>query len=305
MKIVSPKYDYCMKELFRNEVVRRHFLSDVLDIPPETIRSTRLLNPFLWRRQQNQKQGILDVLIELNDDTKINIEIQVKSIAGWDKRQLFYLSKLYTADLHVGNKYSSLRRCIGISILDFNLSIRPEYHSVYRLTDADGNLFSDMLEIHTLELKKKLAGQNRVDDWIRLFNAETEEDLDMIKTNNAGISEAIREVKLMSLGKRLRAHYEAYLKDKRDRAAREEYVWQEAMENGFYKGMEKGMEKGMQKGMQKGMEKGIEEGVKVFILDNLEEGKSQQQIIKKLIRSFGLPEKEAEMFVEKYGKQHR
>lgn len=245
MKIVSPKYDYCMKELFRNEVVRRHFLSDVLDIPPETIRSSRLLNTFLWKRYRNQKLGILDVLIELNDDTKINIEIQVKVSADWDKRQIFYLSKLYTADLHMGNDYTCLRPCIGISILDFNLNGRPEYHSIYRLTDAEGNLFSNMLEIHTIELKKKLAGQNRVDDWIRLFNAETEEDLNMIKTKNAGICEAVREVKLMSLGKRLRAHYEAYLKDMRDQAAREKYVRQEAMENGFNKGMEKGLEKGI------------------------------------------------------------
>lgn len=52
--------------------------------------------------QHNQKQGIPDVLIELNDDTIINIEIQVKSIAGLDKQQLFYLSKLYMADLRLG-----------------------------------------------------------------------------------------------------------------------------------------------------------------------------------------------------------
>ena len=84
-----------MKELFRNEVVRRHFLSDVLDIPPETIRSSRLLNTFLWKRYRNQKLGILDVLIELNDDTKINIEIQVKVSADWDKRQIF-TRQIYT-----------------------------------------------------------------------------------------------------------------------------------------------------------------------------------------------------------------
>lgn len=296
MKIVSPKYDYCMKELFRNEVVRRHFLSDVLDIPPETIRSSRLLNTFLWKRYRNQKLGILDVLIELNDDTKINIEIQVKVSADWDKRQIFYLSKLYTADLHMGNDYTCLRPCIGISILDFNLNGRPEYHSIYRLTDAEGNLFSNMLEIHTIELKKKLAGQNRVDDWIRLFNAETEEDLDMIKTKNAGICEAVREVKLMSLGKRLRAHYEAYLKDMRDQAAREKYVRQEAMENGFNKGMEKGLEEGI----EKGIEKGKEECIGIFILDNMEEGKSKVQIIKKLIIRFNLPEKDAERLMDKY-----
>lgn len=86
MKIISPKYDYCAKELFRNEVVRNHFLSDVLEIPMEEIRSSRLLNTFLWKRYRSQKQGILDVLIELNNNIKINIEIQVKASADWDKR---------------------------------------------------------------------------------------------------------------------------------------------------------------------------------------------------------------------------
>ena len=31
-----------------------------------------------------------------------------------------------------------------------------------------------MMEIHMLELRKNLVGQNRMNDWIRLFNAESE-----------------------------------------------------------------------------------------------------------------------------------
>lgn len=42
--IISPKWDYCMKELFRNPVIRKYFISVVLNIPVEMIRSTRLLN---------------------------------------------------------------------------------------------------------------------------------------------------------------------------------------------------------------------------------------------------------------------
>ena len=211
-------------------------------------------------------------MIELNDDTKINIEIQVKAAADWDKRQLFYISKLFTADIHVGEDYSGLKRCIGISILDFNLTERPEYHSTYRLKDNDGNLFSDMIELHILELRKALVQESPVNDWIRLFNAEREEDLDMIKTENAGILEAIREVKLMSLSKRLRAHYEAYLKDVRDRKARDKYVRQE----------------------------GLEIGIEIFILYNMEEGKTNQQIIENLVNRFHLSEGEAIRFMEKY-----
>ena len=33
--IISPKWDYCMKELFRNEVIRKYFISVVLNIPVE------------------------------------------------------------------------------------------------------------------------------------------------------------------------------------------------------------------------------------------------------------------------------
>ena len=292
MKIISPKYDYCAKELFRNEVVRNHFLSDILEIPMEEIRSSRLLNTFLWKRYRSQKQGILDVLIELNNNIKINIEIQVKASADWDKRQLFYLAKIFTAEANKGDDYSRLRRCVAISILDFNLSDGPEYHTVYLFRDKNGIPYSDMMEIHTLELRKNLVGQNRMNDWIRLFNAESEEDLDMIKTENAGILEAIREVKVMSLSKRLRAHYEAHMKDVRDRKAREKYVRMEGEKEGF--------EKGLQKGINEGIEKGMEKGIEIFISDNLEEGKNRQQIIEKLVSRFGLSEKDAIMLVDKY-----
>lgn len=66
-----------------------------------------------------------------------------------------------------------------------------------------------------------------VDDWIRLLNAGTEEELDVIKTINPGILEAIREVKVMSLRKNMRALYEAHMKELRDRNARDEYVREE------------------------------------------------------------------------------
>ena len=60
--IVRPKWDYCMKELFRNFIILKYFISDILDIPIEKIRSLKLRNTNLWRRYKYQKQGIVDVL---------------------------------------------------------------------------------------------------------------------------------------------------------------------------------------------------------------------------------------------------
>ena len=197
-----------------------------------------LTNTFLWKRYQRQKQGIVDVLLELNHDSRVNIELQIKMLAYWDKRNLFYLSKLFTEGLLSGQKYEKLRRCVRISVLGFHLDERPEYHKVYRLRDESGNEFSDMLELHVIELNKSLNGRDRMDEWIQLFNAETEEELNMLeaRTRNRGILEAIKEVRIMSLGKAMRALREERLKEIRDRNAREDYVRSEGIKQGIEQG---------------------------------------------------------------------
>ncbi|MCI8888509.1 MAG: Rpn family recombination-promoting nuclease/putative transposase, partial [Hungatella sp.] len=209
MKIVSPRYDFVVKELFRNETVLKYFIGDVLGIPQDQIRTIRLKNTFLRTWYRRQKLGILDILVDLNDDTKIDIELQIKVYDNWDKRLLFYLARLFTEDLQTGQNYSLLRKCVGISILNFNLSEREEYHSTYYLMDEKGNRLSDMLEVHILELKKKVNGHGDIENWIRFFNIETEEDMRMIKTKNPGILEAIGLLQRMSMNSRLRQKYEA------------------------------------------------------------------------------------------------
>lgn len=222
--MISPKYDYVMKELFRNQTVLKYFISDILGIPVREIRTIRLANTFLHRRFRKQKQGILDVLAELNDDTHINIELQIKALKYWDRRQLFYLARMYTGDIQIGENYTRLKRCVGIAILDFNLTEREEYHSIYYLKDQNGHKFSDLLELHILELKKDLTRQDTANEWIQFFNAKTKGDLMMIRTKNPGILEAIRVLNYLSLHNPLRIRFEAYLKWKRDEWAREEYV---------------------------------------------------------------------------------
>ena len=245
--IISPKWDYCLKELFRNPVIRKYFISVVLNIPVEAIRSTRLLNTYLWRRYRYQKQGILDVLVELNDDTKINIELQVKAVRNWDKRQLFYLGKLLTEEVPFGRSYDAMKRCVAISILDFNLTEDKQYHKTYLLRDEEGRLFSDLMELHVIELNKVLMGQT-IDEWIRFFNVKTKEDLDMLRmqTNNAGILEAIKEVEHMSLSRWAKAHYEEHMKRVMDRKAEDAYVFDRGMEQGIERGIEQGIERGRQ-----------------------------------------------------------
>lgn len=245
--MITLKEDFMMKALFSSEeTILRQFLCDVLEIGPAEIRSVRVLNPYLKKRYRRHKQGILDVLLLLNDDRKINIELQVRAQKEWRKRNLYYLAGMYTDDLKAGEKYSKLRRCICISILDFNLTDLPSCHTAYRLRDREGNEFSDQWELHTIELQKTPEEGSRIGEWVALFNAETEEELDMILagTKSEGIREAVRELRIMNLGKRLRYEYRMWLKAKRDRMAEDDYVRDEGIAIGTSKGIELGMTKG-------------------------------------------------------------
>ena len=251
-EIVPMKHDFVMKEIMDIPVVRKYFISDVLGIPPEKIKSIRVINPFLWKRRRNQKLGILDLQLLMNDDTRINIELQIKFFSKWDRRNLFYLAKMFSEDLKIGEMYDKLKKCICISILDFNLTDRPKYHSIYRLRDEEGHEFSDLFEIHIIELKKRLNGIEKVDDWIRLFNAQTEEDLTMIKTKNPGILEAMKELRVMSLGKRLRLMHEERLKEIRDRNAIVDYAREQGIEQGIEQGKEQNLMELIRRKLAKG-----------------------------------------------------
>lgn len=283
---IPPKSDVCMKELFRNETVLRYFVSAVLSVPPEDIRTIRLKNTFLRRRYRKQKQGILDVLAEMNDSTKINIELQVKHYAYWDRRQLFYLAKLYAEDMRGGEDYALLKRCVSISILDFNLTDRKEYHHIYRLRDEQGYEFSDVLELHILELKKKLKENGEMEEWIRFFRADSEEDLDMMGTKNPGILEAIREVREMSLSRRLRLRYEAHLKQIRDEKAWKTYEREEARKEGHAEGHAEGLAEGHAEGHAEGLLEGRSQIIRNMLLQKVPD--------QEIIRLSGCSEEELE-----------
>ncbi len=92
--IMSPKIDFVFKELMTNEKVRIGFLSAVLNIKDTNIKDTKLQNTNLRVVHENEKLSILDVRVLMNDNTEIDIEIQLAYYGTWAERATFYLSKM-------------------------------------------------------------------------------------------------------------------------------------------------------------------------------------------------------------------
>ena len=102
--LMKPKIDFAFKEIMADEKARTGFLSAVLHLKPEDIKETRILNSYLRKIHEDDKQGILDVRVLLNDDTEIDIEIQLSPLSVWADRSLFYMSKMFTEQIHAGRR---------------------------------------------------------------------------------------------------------------------------------------------------------------------------------------------------------
>ena len=72
-------------------------------------------------------------------------------------------------------------------------------------------------------------------------------------------------------------------------------------EQGLEQELKQGLQQGLERGLQQGLERGLQQGIRVLILDNLEEQKTKEQIIEKLVTRFGLSPENAETYFDKYG----
>lgn len=84
--IMLPTVDFCFKELMKNDKVRKGFVAAILGKAPEEIRRTTLLPTELRKESEDDKLGILDVMIELEDGTLMNMEMQVAVPRREEKR---------------------------------------------------------------------------------------------------------------------------------------------------------------------------------------------------------------------------
>lgn len=220
--LMKPKIDFAFKEIMMNEDARVGFLSAVLKLNPADIKETQLLNTYLRKVHEKDKLGILDVRVRMNNNTEIDIEINLSELAVWADRSLFYLSKMYTEQINAGQDYSVFKKCVSISILDFVLfRDDPNFYSCFHLReDTRGTVYTDKMEFHVIELPKlpeSLRDDNRdILLWAKFINAEREEEFDMLATENPYIKSAYKTLQVISHDDEKRMEYEAREKAMRD-----------------------------------------------------------------------------------------
>lgn len=257
---MKPKVDFCFKELMSDAEVRKGFLSAVLHISPDEIQTTTLLPTHLRKMTPEEKLGILDVYVLLNTNVKIDVEIQISPFPFWQERSLFYLSKMYFSQIHAGDSYESLNKCVHIGILDFCLLDSPNFYSCFHLwEDKSHLLYSDKLELHILELpklKNSPTPETELFNWMRFFNSETKEEFEKMAEKDPYIKKAWEDLNHISCDEEKRLEYEA-----REKALMDyNHLVKWNLIEGRKQGLEEGREEGLKEGLKKGREEGLRQG---------------------------------------------
>ncbi len=271
--LMSPTVDYCFKELLAYPEIRKGFVAAILNKNPEEIAETKLMPTILSKDTEDGKYGILDVRVELKDGSQIDLEMQVTPFEFWDKRIIFYLSKMYIEQIKEGDSYENLKPCVHVSILNFNLF--PEDQECFReIAFCDlktKQKYTNFLNIYVLELKKLPPEQKDeplIIKWMRFLSAERKEDFEKMAGEDTYINEAYEVLQKLSADERKRLEYEARQKAIRD----------------YNSQMKSSLEKGIQIGEERGEERGKKEGEKR--LNNLYERLMRDNRMEDLKKSF-------------------
>ena len=218
--IMLPTSDFCFKELMQNSKVRKGIISVLLGINPEEIAETKLLPTSTTEEYPDGKLGILDVLIKLENGTQVGMEMQVAKYDYWTNRILFYLCRMFTGQIGKGDTYDKLKKCIHVSFLDF-IHFENDYDFYRKITlrDEKNSEYTDLLELHILELKKlppEEQNENGLLKWTRFLNGKCREDFEKMAEKDEYIDEAYELLKKMRADDRKRLEYEAREKAVRD-----------------------------------------------------------------------------------------
>lgn len=231
--------DYMFRAVLQeNEIVLKGLISSLLHLPSGAIQSTTILNPIELGKSFNDKTFVLDIKVLLNDETIINLEMQVAKQDFWTNRSLSYLCSIFQ-NLESGDDYSNVKPAYHIGILDF--SPFPDYPKFYATNQMinvkkhyiyNGNFTLNVLDLNQIHLATEEDKAYKIDYWAKLFKAKTWEELRMLAQKDNAFKETCETVyklnqneevrylcEMREEGQRILRTYESLLKMKDEKLA--------------------------------------------------------------------------------------
>ena len=237
--------DYIFKRIFAkkgNESILKDLLNAILGIKIKEIEVMADTN--LEKEIETRKLGILDIKAVLNNDTIIDIEIQILNRHNMIERTLYYWSGLYNNQLQKGEEYQESKRVIAINILDYNEFTEGPYHEIAKLRrEYMYRVLTDKMEIHFIQIpkfkKQRKDMKTKLDMWMEFISQIDKEGVENAMSKNKEIKKAQEEYEYLTGEENERRI--AFLMDKAIRDEKSSY--RDGKQDGIKLGRKDGEEK--------------------------------------------------------------
>ena len=250
MKNLNLTNDFVFKKVFGkkgNESILKDLLEAILKMKIKKIELQAEVE--LERELIDDKTGVLDIEATIDDNTIIDIEMQMRNQYNMKERSLFYWAGLYYTGLKKKEEYKENKRAITINIVNFDMFKEGPYHEKIELRREYKNiLLTNKLEIHFIQLSKFLKeGQEEKDkkmwQWLTFICNKNRKEVERVMKENKEIEKANEELEYLTGDDAVRRI--AFLRDKAER----DYI--NNMSGARKAALELGREEGIKEGEKK------------------------------------------------------
>ena len=257
----------------------------------------------------------MDIKAIINDNSVIDIEMQVENEYNIEDRVTYYMAGMSSQEIKKGEEYIDLKKAIVIAILNFNYFERNGYMHVAHMKFEKGSpeTYVDMgykkeqeiatksLEMIYIELpkfiKKNPRAESLLDKWLWLL-AGREDKIKMGKTSVKELDKAISIIDEMSADSKEWEMYESRRKAIINYNSSMEYARREGRKEGIAEGHKKGIAEGRKEGIAEGQKKGIAEGEKLGREKTAKELLKLKVELETIMKATGLTKEEIEKLKE-------
>jgi predicted transposase/invertase (TIGR01784 family) len=209
LSTLDPSLDVVFKLLFTSRPESNELLIELLTAvlrPKRPFKKVAVRNPEVPREALTEHGTVLDILAELDDHTRIDIEMQCDRRPSFRKRALYYWARMFGADLVRGDQYDGIRPAISVLFVGYREIEGDRVHSIFRLLEVhDHERFTDAMEVHVIELNKldRATREEQRDEakllaWTKFFAAKTDEEMKEATMKDAAVEKAHKVLEQVS-----------------------------------------------------------------------------------------------------------
>ena len=222
--------------LQENNDALKNLICSVLHMDTQSVKSIEITNPILLGKYIERKTFILDIKVLLNDNTIINLEMQIENQLNWPERSLGYLCRSFD-NLNKSDDYLNTKPAIHIGFLDYCLfPDKPEFHATYKLLNAKNhNVYTDKFIINVVDLthinmatkEDKFYG---VDKWAAFFMADTWEEIFMIAKEMPSLQTSVETLYQLNNDEQIRETCDRFIRAENRERGYKKWIAQQKQE---------------------------------------------------------------------------